>query len=76
MKTLILIITILLLTGCVKKFTKDGIEYKVKTRCLKDTSYTTFEYHYGYWMGKWKYHYGPNTHYECLEYKTDTLQVK
>lgn len=72
-----IIILALLFIACSCKpepaFYKDGKGYYVRVRCLKDTSWTSYGYRFGYsYRGKYEFSYGPIYNYKCLESKTDT----
>lgn len=54
----------------------NGKPYIINRICIKDHIETKWSYHYGYWMGKFKWHYGPKTTHFCDEYKVDTLELK
>lgn len=60
------------------KFFIDGKGYYTRNRCVKDTTYRKYSYHYGYNFisGKYEMHWGYNTKHKCLEYVTDTIEVK
>lgn len=60
------------------EFTIDGKGYYTRTSCVKSKSESRWEYHWGYnlFSGKWEWHFGPNTTTTCLEYRTDTIEIK
>lgn len=60
------------------EFYKNGKGYYTSERCVKDTTYTEWCYHYGYnfFRGKYEFHWGNDRKYECLEYVTDTVEIK
>lgn len=68
----------LLFIGCTHEpeFYIDGKPYYTKQRCVKDTTITEWEFHYGYsYRMKFEGHYGSNTKTECLQYVTDTIEI-
>lgn len=60
------------------EFVIDGIGYYTSERCLRDTNYSKYCWHYGYnvWNGKFEYHWGIDNKHECLEYTIDTIQTE
>ena len=77
---LVLCVVLLSLFSCKKEpeFFINGKGYYTKIRCVKDTTYTKFCYHYGYnfFSGKYEMHWGNDTKNECLESVVDTIEVK
>lgn len=59
-------------------YDKSGRGFYTDHRCIKDTSYNTYDYHYGYnfFRGKYEFHLGPHTVNKCLEYRIDTIEIK
>lgn len=57
------------------EFYIDGVPYYTYTHCTKGHSETHWTYHYGFWMGKVGWHYGPQSTYICERYKTDTIKI-
>lgn len=69
------------LFSCTRKpefYDKSGRGFYTNHRCIHDTSYTEFSYHYGYnfFRGKYEYHLGPHNVNKCLEYQIDTIEIK
>jgi hypothetical protein len=66
--------------GCKRKakFFINNKGYYTQNRCVKDTTYTKWCYHYGYnfFSGKYEMHWGNDRKYECLESVVDTIEVK
>lgn len=77
---LMLVAVFFSITSCKKEpeFFINGKGYYTQSRCVKDTSYTKFCYHYGYnfFRGKYEMHWGNDRKYECLESVIDTIAVK
>jgi hypothetical protein len=75
-----LVLCVVFLTSCERKpeFFINGKGYYTQSRCIKDTTYTEWCYHYGYnfFSGKYEMHWGNDTKNECLESVIDTIQVK
>lgn len=77
MRNLLIILLFLLITcKSEPEFYIDGKPYYTQKICVKDTTYQKFELHYGYYFGKYQLHTGYHTVTECLEYKTDTIEIK
>ena len=59
-------------------FWKDGRAYQVRSRCVRQHTDQTYDYHYGFnpMTAKFEFHFGPNSITVCDEYHTDTLEVK
>jgi hypothetical protein len=57
-------------------FIKDGKEYYVTKNCSVSHTECKLTYHYGYSMGKWKWHYGPEYSHICDKYTIDTVSIK
>lgn len=83
MKTRYLLILLLVilsvgLGGCKPEpeFYINGRPYYTRETCTDYVTKTKIEYHYGYWMGKYQYHYGPHVVTSCVSYRTDTLEIK
>jgi hypothetical protein len=75
--SLITLVFCLAMLSCKPKpeFYIDGRGYYTETKCDSGEWKTVYDYHYGFWLGKNQFHYGPRTTYECYLYKTDTLQI-
>ena len=74
------VVIFLSLISCKQKpeFFINGEGYYTRNRCVKDTTYGTYNYHYGYNFisGKYEMHWGYQTKYECLKHVTDTIKIK
>jgi len=78
-KPALITVGVLLLIGCEPRkpdFVRNGKSYRIDTHCEEYKTETKFEYHYGFWMGKWCWHLGPRTVKTCVLYKTDTTEMK
>lgn len=54
-----------------------GKPYYTQTRCVRDTTYQDFCYHYGFsYRGKFEWHWGFETKNKCLEETIDTIRIK
>jgi hypothetical protein len=58
------------------EFYFNGKPCYTQSRCIESKTYTKWDLHYGYWMGKWKYHYGPHSVTECVKMKIDTIIIQ
>ena len=79
MKYMALLILIITLSSCIEpkpEFYKDGKAYYTSKRCVKSHTETRNDYHYGYYLGKFRYHYGPHTVTVCDSSTIDTIQIK
>lgn len=72
------ILCLLLLLGCKPEpeFYIDGKPYYTEKFCVRSHRKTEWEYHYGYYMGKYQNHYGPVTTTICDEYVTKAFEIK
>lgn len=57
------------------EFYINGEPYYTNTHCCKGHHETKWTYHYGFWMGKYGWHYAPQHKYICEQYKTDTIKI-
>jgi hypothetical protein len=56
------------------EFFIDGKGYYTRTKCLRDSTWTTWGFRYGLSLrGKYEWSYGTIDHYECLSSKIDTF---
>lgn len=81
MKKIILSIFILsiLIISCKRKADLyiNGKPFYISERCIKDTSWTEWGYHYGLsYRGKMEFHYGPQSKSNCLVSVIDTIEIK
>jgi len=78
MRYLIFFAVVLLLFSCDREpeFYVDGKPCYTRTVCVESESETVFEYHYGWHMGTYKWHWGNNTTTTCIETRIDTVEIK
>lgn len=73
------ILAFTLMLSCERKpeFCINGKGYYTETRCVKDSSWEEFGYHYGYniMSGKFEFHNGIEFKRECIEQVVDTIEI-
>ena len=75
---LLLFVLLVFLASCKRKpeFYINRKPYYTQSHCVVTHNETKWEYHYGFWFGKFKWHYGPHDVTICDKSKLDTLEIK
>jgi hypothetical protein len=77
MRFLFIVIIALGFVSCKREpeFYINGKPYYTENKCIKDTTYKVYGYHFGYHFGKLKWHLGFYKKHKCLEETIDTIPI-